>query len=55
MKEKLYVIEKLYGLGIDIITVLAKIGLYLILPFKFIQFFGESWKENTKAHKNKER
>ena len=54
MKEKLlYMIEKLYGLGIDIITVLAKIGLYLILPFKFIQFFCESWKENTKKNKEK--
>ena len=51
----MYMIEKLYRLGIDIITVIAKIGLYLILPFKFIQFFCESWKENTKAHKNKEK
>lgn len=45
--------ESIYCLTIDFIAFLAKIGLILTLPFKFIQFFIESWKERNQQKKLK--
>lgn len=42
--------ENLYNLGIDIIAFFAKVGIILILPFKFIQFFIEAWRKNKGSH-----
>ena len=43
--------RKLYSIGIDTITILAIIGVFLSLPIKFLQFFRQSWinqKNNNK-------
>lgn len=40
--------QRLYNLGIDILAFLGKVGVVLSLPFKFIQFWGEAWKKNSK-------
>ena len=44
--------EKIYNLGIDIIAFFLKIGLFLYLPFKFIQFWREAWKKNSRKAKD---
>lgn len=44
--------KMLYCIVIETIALFAKIGVYLILPFKAIQFFCQSWQkisENEKA------
>ena len=38
--------EKISRLGIDIIAILCKVGLFLTLPFKFIRFWKEAWEKN---------
>ncbi len=37
----------IYGTVVDIIAFFAKIGIFLMLPFKFIQFFIRSWKRQN--------
>lgn len=39
--------KRLRNLYIDVVAAMAKIGLFLTLPFKFIEFFCESWKKNN--------
>lgn len=40
--------QAIYGLGVDIVAFIAKLGLILILPLKFIQFWIESYKKLKK-------
>jgi hypothetical protein len=39
------VAEAVYGIVIDIIVVFAKIGVFLSLPFKAVQFWIQSYRE----------
>lgn len=40
-------IKLLHDFGIEVIATLAKIGLFLYLPFKFIQLFIEAMKKRS--------
>lgn len=40
--------EQLYNVGVDTFAFLGKLGIILLLPIKFIKFWGEAWKKNTK-------
>lgn len=45
--------QKIYGATIDGIAFLAKLGVYLVLPFKFIQFFVQRWRRHSKMGTDK--
>ena len=38
----------IYGIAIDVLAFFAKIGVYISLPFKFLQLFRQSWRQNGK-------
>ena len=40
--------KRIYGFVLEIVVFFKKMGLFLSLPFKFVQFFRESWKERSK-------
>ena len=39
----------LYNLGIDTLAILMKVALFISLPIKFIQFWREEWRNNSKG------
>ena len=41
--------ETLYNLGIDTLALLMKVALFISLPIKFIQFWREEWRNNSKG------
>lgn len=43
--------ERIYNLGIDVIAFFKTALLALSLPFKFLQFWKDSWKENSEKGK----
>lgn len=46
--------KKLRAAGITAAAATAKIAVYLSLPFKFLQFFRQSWKEQkNKTNRDK--
>lgn len=40
---------------IDLISALRNIGVYLTLPFKFIQFFRQSWRNQKNKNINRDK
>lgn len=40
--------EQLYNAGVETLAFLGKLGIILLLPIKFIKFWGEAWKKNSK-------
>ncbi len=45
--------KKIYGVTIDTIAFFLKVGVYLTLPFKFLQFFRQSWKDQNPKNQPK--
>ena len=44
--------KAIYGTVISIIAFFKKIALFLSLPFKFVQFWIESYKEQTQGNQD---